>query len=61
MSFGGVWTTVIVVQVALTAMFPAVMLLVRSESNGIATFDVGFPEKEYLGVSLSIDSPPEER
>ncbi len=59
-SFGGVWTAVIVVQVALTVLFPAVVMLVRSESHRIATFDVGFPEKEYLGVSLSIDGPPEE-
>ena len=59
-SFGGVWTAVIVFQVALTVMFPAIVMLVRSESNRIATFDVGFPEKEYLGVGLAIDSPPEE-
>ena len=59
-SFGGVWTGVIVVQVALTVMFPAVVLLVRSESTRIATFDVGFPEKEYLGVNLGIEGPPEE-
>ncbi len=59
-SFGGIWTGVIVVQVALTVMFPAVVLLVRSESIRIATFDVGFPEKEYLGVTLGIDGPPEE-
>ena len=59
-SFGGVWTAVIVIQVALTVMFPAVVMLVRSESNRIASYDVGFPEKEYLGVSLGIDGPPEE-
>jgi hypothetical protein len=47
-------------QVALTVMFPAVVMLVRSESNRIASSDVGFPAQEYLGVTVSIDGPPEE-
>jgi predicted permease len=59
-SFGGVWTAVIVTQVALTVMFPAVVMLVRSESNRIASYDLGFPAQEYLGVSLAIDPPSEE-
>jgi hypothetical protein len=59
-SFGGVWTAVIVTQVALTVMFPAVVMLLRSESNRIASFDVGFPEKEYLGVNIGIDGPADE-
>jgi putative ABC transport system permease protein len=54
-SFGGVWTVVIVVQVALTVALPAVVLLVRSESERIASSDLGFPAYEYLGVSLGID------
>ena len=56
-SFGGVWTAVIVVQVALTVMFPAVVMLVRSESNRIASKDAGFPTQEYLGVKVAIDGP----
>ena len=59
-SFGGVWTAVIVMQVALTVMFPAVVMLVRSESKRIASYDAGFPTQEYLGVNLGIDGPPEE-
>jgi predicted permease len=59
-SFGGVWTAVIVMQVALTVMFPAVVMLVRSESNRIARYDVGFPAQEYLGVTLGFDGAPEE-
>ena len=59
-SFGGVWTAVIVVQVALTVMFPAVVMLVRSESKRIATYDAGFRTHEYLGVSVGFDGPPQE-
>src|SRR5688572_12160468 len=57
--FGGVWTAVIVVQVTLTVMFPAVVMLLRSESNRIASKDAGFPTQEYLGVKVAIDAPAE--
>jgi putative ABC transport system permease protein len=59
-SFGGVWTAVIVVQVALTVMFPAVVMLVRSESKRVASYDAGFATQEYLGVSLGIDDGQEQ-
>jgi putative ABC transport system permease protein len=59
-SFGGVWTAVIVTQVALTVMFPAVVMLVRSESKRIASYDAGFPTQEYLGVTLGVDGALEE-
>jgi hypothetical protein len=59
-SFGGVWTAVIVMQVALTVMFPAVVMLLRSESKRIGSSDVGFSAQEYLGVTVGIDGPPEE-
>ena len=55
--FGGVWTAVIVVQVTLTVMFPAVVMLLRAESNRIASKDAGFPTQEYLGVKVAIDAP----
>jgi predicted permease len=59
-SFGGVWTAVIVTQVALTVMFPAVVMLVRSESKRVASYDAGFPTQEYLGVTLGVDDGQEE-
>lgn len=59
-SFGGVWTVVIVVQVTLTVLFPAVVMLLRSESNRIASKDAGFPTQEYLGVKVAIDAPAAE-
>jgi len=58
-SFGGVWTAVIVTQVALTVMFPAAVMLVRSESQRIASYDMGFATEQYLGVALGIQGPPE--
>ena len=60
LSFGGVWTAVIVAQVALTVMFPAVVMLVRSESKRVASYDAGFPTHEYLGVTLGIDDGQEQ-
>jgi predicted permease len=59
-SFGGVWTAVIVVQVALTVMFPAVVMLVRSESKRVASYDAGFPTQDYLGVTLGVDDGQEQ-
>src|SRR5690349_190522 len=59
-SFGGVWTAVIVVQVALTVMFPSVVMLVRSESKRVASYDAGFPTQDYLGVTLGVDDGHDE-
>ena len=59
-SFGGVWTGVIVTQVALTVAFPAVVMLVRSEMKRLQSYDIGFRAQEYLGVKVGIDGPPEE-
>jgi putative ABC transport system permease protein len=54
-SFGGVWTAVIVTQVALTVALPSLVMLVRSESKRVEAYDAGFPTKEYLGVTLGLD------
>jgi len=59
-SFGGVWTAVIVTQVALTVALPAVVMLLRSESKRVESYDAGFPTHEYLGVTLGIDGAAEE-
>jgi predicted permease len=53
-SFGGVWTAVIVIQVALTVAFPSVVMLIRGETKRTAAYDFGFPEQEYLGVTLGV-------
>ncbi len=59
-SFGGVWTAVIVTQVALTVALPAVVMLVRGESKRVSSYDAGFQTREYLGVTLGIDGAVEE-
>jgi predicted permease len=59
-SFGGVWTAVIVTQVALTVALPAVAMLVRGETRRIEAYDAGFATKEYLGATLGIDGALEE-
>jgi putative ABC transport system permease protein len=59
-SFGGVWTAVIVTQVALTVALPAVVMLVRSESKRVESYDAGFPTQQYLAVALGMDGATEE-
>ena len=59
-SFGGVWTAVIIVQVALTVAFPSVVMLVRGESKRTAAYDFGFPAQQYLGVTLGVDGTLED-
>src|SRR5699024_9930978 len=55
---GGVWTAVIIAQVAVTVAFPGVVLVTLKELDRIRTFDVGFAAEEYLAVSLAMDAPP---
>jgi putative ABC transport system permease protein len=56
--FGGVWTAVIVAQVAVTVVFPGVALVELKELDRIRSYDVGFAAEEYLAVSLAMDAPP---
>jgi len=54
--FGGVWTVVIVAQVAATVLLPAIVALEQNEVSRIETYDMGFPAREYLAVSVQTDS-----
>jgi putative ABC transport system permease protein len=56
-NFGGIWTGVIVAQIALTVALPSVVMLVRGEVNRIASYDAGFPMQEFLAVTLGFDGP----
>jgi putative ABC transport system permease protein len=58
LQFGGVWTAVIVAQVAVTVAFPAVVLLEVRELQRIRSYDVGFAAEEYLAVNLAMETPP---
>ena len=53
--FGGVWTVVIVAQVAATVIFPAIVFLVQSMMSGIENFNAGFPAEQYLAVQIERD------
>lgn len=55
LQFGGVWTAVIVAQVALTVVFPAVALLEHRLLTGLRSYDAGFTASEYLGVRIASD------
>ena len=55
--FSGVWTFVIVAQVAATVLLPAIVTLEQNELSRIESFDVGFPAQEYLAVKVQMDSP----
>lgn len=53
--FGGVWTVVIVTQVAFTVAFPVVAFVEQQELSRIRSYDPGFPAAEYLSVRLDAD------
>ena len=53
--FGGVWTAVIIAQVAVTVAFPIMIFMGQFELRRIQSYDVGFAADEYLGVELELD------
>ncbi len=55
--FGGVWTAVIVAQIAITVFIPFIAYVLYEDSRGIWTADVGVAEEEYLTVRLEMDRP----
>lgn len=57
LQFGGVWTVVIIAQVAVTVAFPAVVYMVNWQARRIQTFDAGFAAEQYLAVRLERDAP----
>jgi predicted permease len=59
MQFGGVWTVVIVAQVAATVMFPAIVYWEQSQLRRVADFDPGFATDRYLAVRIERHFPIE--
>ncbi len=53
--FGGLWTGVIVTQVAVTVVFPVTAFLVQRDVAQIRSVEVGFPAEEYLSVRVEMD------
>ena len=52
---GGIWTGVIVAQIAATVLFTAVAYVVQRQAAGIASAKAAFPAEEYLAVRLEMD------
>jgi putative ABC transport system permease protein len=52
---GGMWTGVIVAQIAGTVLFTAVAYVVQRQAAGIASAKAAFPAEEYLAVRLEMD------
>ncbi len=57
LQFGGVWTVVIVAQVAATVMFPAVVYMEQFLLRNVQDFDAGFATEQYLAVQIERDYP----
>ena len=52
---GGIWTGVIVAQIAATVLFTAVAYIAQRQASGIASAKAAFPAQEYLAVRLEMD------
>jgi predicted permease len=55
--FGGVWTVVIVAQVAVTVVFPAVVWFENVQLGRMQDFSPGFATEQFLAVKVERDSP----
>ena len=57
LQFGGVWTVVIVAQVAATVIFPAAVYWEQCQLRRVEDFDAGFAHEQYLAVQIERDEP----
>jgi putative ABC transport system permease protein len=55
LQFGGIWTVVIVAQVAATVIFPGIVYFEQYQLRRIEDFDAGFAADQYLGVHIERD------
>jgi predicted permease len=55
LKFSGVWTAVIVAQVAVTVTFPVGALLIWRAGAPIQAYEVGFDESQFLSTELVLD------
>jgi predicted permease len=53
--FGGLWTAIIVAQVAITVVFPSVAFFVGQDVAKVRTHDLGFDTGEFLSFELQMD------
>jgi len=54
--FGGIWTAVIVTQVAVTVAFPAIVYVEQRELRQARDFDAGFPAERYLATAFEMEA-----
>jgi putative ABC transport system permease protein len=52
---GGIWTGVIIAQIAATVLFTAVAYVALRQAAAIASTKAGFPAREFLAVRLDMD------
>src|SRR5262245_10308274 len=57
LQFGGVWTVVIVAQVAATVIFPALVYWEQFLLRNVRNFDPGFATEQHLAVQIERDYP----
>ena len=57
LQFGGIWTVIIVVQVAITVAIPAAVYFELRHLRHIQTFEAGFAAEKYLAVQVVADTP----
>jgi putative ABC transport system permease protein len=55
--FGGVWTLIIVAQVAVTVAFPALIFWEQSQLRRVQDFDPGYAAERYLTVRIERELP----
>jgi putative ABC transport system permease protein len=55
--FGGVWTVVIVAQVAVTVVFPAIVWFENTQLGRMQDYNPGFATEQFLAVEVERDSP----
>jgi len=53
--FGGLWTVVVVSQIAITIPFPIIVYAVHAEAAAIRAVDVGIDEDRYITTQLQVD------
>lgn len=58
--FGGIWTVLIVLQLAVTMGFPVVTFFVRGDVEKMETTQLPFPVDQYLSVRLDMERYPTE-
>ena len=58
LQFGGVWTVVIVAQVAVTMAFPAIVYVEQWQLRRTEQFPAGFAAEEYLAVRIDLEAVP---